>query len=102
MARFDVYQYNSASVPLVIDIQADLLADLNTCVVVPLVPEKASIKEALPKLKPIIQINGENYIFMATDMGAIARRSLGQVIGNVEGQHRQDIIDAIDFLLQGF
>jgi toxin CcdB len=102
MARFDVYQYNNNSVPLVMDIQANLLSDLNSCVVVPLVPEKQASKEALPKLKPIIEINGENYIFMATDIGTITRSSLGEVITNIENQHRQNVTDALDFLFQGF
>lgn len=102
MSRFDVYKYNNASVPLVMDIQANLLTDLNTCVVVPLVPEESANKEALPKLKPVIEIDGERYIFMATDVGAITRSSLGDVVVNVEEQHRQKITDALDFLFQGF
>ena len=35
MARFDVYEYKSINVPYVLDVQADLLSDLNTVVVVP-------------------------------------------------------------------
>jgi hypothetical protein len=44
------------------DIQANLLTDLNTCVVVPLVPEESANKEALPKLKPVIEIDGKRSI----------------------------------------
>ena len=102
MARFDVYQYNNSSVPLVIEVQADLLADLNTCVVVPLVPEKAAMNEALPKLKPIIEFNGENYILITTDIGTVTRSSLGEVVINIEDKHRQEVTDALDFLFQGF
>ncbi len=102
MARFDVYQYNSPSVPLVVDVQANLLSDLNTCVVIPLIPEESASKEALPKLKPIIEIDGKNYIFMTTDLGAITKSSLGEVVTNIEEQHRQSVTDALDFLFQGF
>lgn len=102
MARFDVYKYKNPSVPLVIDVQANLLSNLNTCVVIPLVPEQNASKEVLPKLKPVIEINGENYIFMTTDIGTITRSSLGEVVTNIEKKHRQNITDAIDFLFQGF
>ncbi len=102
MARFDVYKYDSKAVPLVIDVQADLLSDLNTCAVIPLVPEKQAKKEFLEKLKPIIQIDGKNYVLMTTDMGTVTRASLGEHIVNVENEYRQEITEALDFLFQGF
>lgn len=102
MARFDIYKYASKAVPLVIDVQADLLSDLNTCAVIPLVPEKQALKEALPKLKPIIQIDGTRYVLMTTDIGAVTRTSLGAHVANVENDYRQEITEAIDFLFQGF
>jgi toxin CcdB len=102
MARFDVSEYDSRSVPLVLDVQADLLSDLSTCVVVPLVPEAKARKEAVPKLKPVIQINNKNYILITTDIAAVTRDSLGQFVANIEDNHRQAITEALDFLFQGF
>ncbi|MCK5373911.1 MAG: CcdB family protein [Alphaproteobacteria bacterium] len=102
MARFDVYEYKSNSAPLLIEVQAELLADLSTCVVLPIVPEDRAKKEALPKLKPIIEVNGTRYILMTTDIGVLARKSLGDVVANVEDDYRQEITDALDFLFQGF
>ncbi len=102
MARFDIYKFDNKSVPLVIDVQADLLADLKTCVVIPLVPEAIAKEEALPRLKPLLKIEGQNYILVTTDIGTITRNSLGKQITNVEAVHRQDIIEALDFLFQGF
>lgn len=102
MARFDIYKYASKATPLVLDVQADLLSGLNTCVVIPLVPEKQAKKEALPKLKPIIQIDGKSYVLMTTDIGTLTRASLGKKIANIENSHRQDITEALDFLFQGF
>ena len=102
MARFDIYKYGGKAVPFIIDVQADLLSDLNTCAVIPLVPEKQAMKESLSKLKPIIQFNGMKYILMTTDIGTVARSSLGEHITNVENDYRQEIIEAIDFLFQGF
>ena len=102
MARFDVYDYNSPSVPLVIDVQANLLNDLKSCVVIPLVPENIAKNETLPRLKPKLEIQGETYILLTTDIGTIAKASLGKRIANIEQSHRQDIVDALDFLFQGF
>jgi toxin CcdB len=102
MARFDVYKFDSKSVPLVIDVQADLLADLSTCVVLPLVPEKIAKEEALPKLKPLIKIGGQNYILITTDIGTITKSSLGEFVTNVEETDMQTITEALDFLFQGF
>lgn len=102
MARFDVYKYESSSVPLVVEVQADLLADLSTCIVLPLVSEKRASKELLQKLKPVIKINGNSYILMTTDIGVLTRNSLGDVIANIEDDYRQTITEALDFLFQGF
>jgi toxin CcdB len=102
MARFDVYKYNSTSVPLVLDVQADLLKDLKTCVVIPLVPEAKAKEEALPRLKPLITVKEQTYILMTTDVSTVTRSSLGECIANVGELHRQDIIEALDFLFQGF
>jgi toxin CcdB len=102
MARFDVYRFDSKSVPLVIDVQANLLADLSTCVVLPLVPEKIAKEEALPRLKPLIKVDGQNYIVVTTDIGTVTKSSLGEHVTNVEESHRQVITEALDFLFQGF
>ena len=70
MARFDVYKFDSKSVPLVVDVQTNLLTDLSSCVVVPLLPEATAKEEALPRLKPLIQVDGKNYILVTTDIGS--------------------------------
>ena len=102
MARFDVYINSSKSVPLVLDVQADLLSELATCVVIPLVPESSAQKEVASRLKPVIRIQDKNYILMTTDIAAVTRKSLGVFVVNIEKTHRQDIVEALDFLLQGF
>ena len=65
-------------------------------------PEKDAKREIVPKLKPVIQINGLNYILMTTDIGALPRKTLGKNIVNIEGKYRQEIIESLDFLFQGF
>jgi toxin CcdB len=100
MARFDVYKY-SAAVPYVVDVQADLLSDLKTRVVIPLLPHAQAKKEVLPRLKPVIKIHGKDHVLMTTDIGAIRIADLGPPAENIQDQ-RQVIAAAIDFLMMGF
>lgn len=100
MARFDVYQY-SAEVPLLLDVQADLLAGLKTRAVVPLLPYAQAKKEELPRLKPVLKVRGKSYMMMTTDIGTVKVADLGKLIENIDSQ-RQLIIEAVDFLFQGF
>lgn len=100
MPRFDVHQY-SDEVPLILDVQADLLSDLNTRAVVPLLPHAQVKKEELPRLKPILKIKGKNFVMMTTDIGVIKVSDRGKFVENIEAQ-RQAIIEALDFLFQGF
>ena len=102
MARFDVYQYSSKNVPYLLDVQTNLLNDLNTRVVIPLVSKNKAGKEILPKLKPIIQIKGKSHILMTTDIGTLTKSSIGKFITNIEDTHRDDVTEALDFLFQGF
>lgn len=102
MARFDIYKYNNSTVPFVLDVQADLLSSLNTCVVIPLVPEQKAKGEATARLKPVIKVGNKNYILMATDISSLTRSSLGEKVTNVEKEYRQTVIEALDFLFQGF
>lgn len=102
MARFDVFQFASRSAPLVVDVQADLLGALQTRVVIPLSPLERAEKEALPRLKPILEIAGERYVLMTTDIAALPIRRLGGFVANVETGYRKEITDALDFLLLGF
>lgn len=102
MARFDIYRFDSEAVTLVLDVQANLLSELNTRVVVPLVLEAKAKNEPLPKLKPVIAVNGKNYVLMTTDIAAVRTKDLGACVGNVEDAHRPVITAALDFLYQGF
>jgi toxin CcdB len=103
MARFDVLQYAAPGSPVlaVLDVQADLFCALATRMVIPLVPAALGRGEELPRLKPRIDLNGEPFILVTTDMAAMKADALGPFIVNIEDQ-RHIVIDAIDFLLQGF
>lgn len=102
MARFDVYRHDARTRNLVVDVQANLLADIATRVIVPLAPTNEKKAELLPRLKPIILVEAESFILLTTEISVVRTRSLGDFICNIEATHRNDIIAALDFLFQGF
>ena len=101
MARFDVYRF-SEETPYIVDIQAGIHSELATCIVVPLVPKALANKEFLPKLNPLIVFEGVDHVFITAQLGSVLRSSLNDKVGNLEAEHRQTIVDALDFLFQGF
>ena len=86
--------------PYLLDVQADLLQDLETRVVVPLAPEAAFAGKALKGLMPLVQVKGEPYVVVTPQLAAIARRALGAKIANL-GEFRTDLTAALDLLFTG-
>ena len=98
MARFDVYKELRDDGQVVLDVQTDVL---HTRAVVPLVPYSSVTREKFRRLYPVVRLNGEEYMMITPNIAALHVAELSGPIGNLEGQSTT-IIDAIDFLLQGF
>jgi len=104
VARFDVYRNSNRKsrdrVPLLLDVQASLLDDLATRLVVPLVAA-ADFGPAIEKLNPMVRLGNRNYVMATAEMSAVMRKSLGEKVGSLEGQSAE-ILAAVDFLISGF
>lgn len=100
MARFDVYRIEGLP-HYVIDLQAELLRDLSTRVVVPLVKLEAMDREAAVRLRPRLRIEGADWILNTPELAALPCSKLGERVANLEDQ-RDIIVDAVDFLMQGY
>ena len=99
MAKFDVYRMRQGGT-LVIDCQADLLSDLSTRLVVPLLARSDAPKPAA-RLNPIFTIADEQMI-MATQFAATVPCSeLGEPLTSLR-QHDLTIGNALDMLISGF
>lgn len=99
MAKYDVYEFG-ADKTLVVDVQTDLLDELNTRIVIPILP----VNEApLPArfLNPTFTIDGEQYIFVTQFLSAAPARQLSKAVGNLV-QHSDEITHALDMVFQGF
>ena len=102
MAQFDVHEYtgSNASVAYLLDVQSDLLKDLASRVVIPLVP-LAVFGPALKKLNPVFSIDGTAYVLATAEIAGTPARNLGRLTGSLE-VHRLEIKGAIDFLCDGY
>lgn len=99
MARFDVYARRGAA-GFLLDCQADLLSELNTRLVVPLLPEAAAPRPAA-RLNPLFSVRGEKVVMVTQFAAAIPVRELGERVGSLLSE--QDAIgNALDMLICGF
>lgn len=104
MAQFDVYlnpnPATAKAIPYLLDVQADLLDNLATRVVVPLFVAATFGKTAQP-LNPQFTIERTTVIMSTAELAGVSRQALGDKVGSLKAE-RNTIIAALDFLLTGF
>lgn len=98
MAQFDVYEIRSTG-GIAINCQSDLLGDIATCLIVPLIP-RAEANWTMPRLAPVVQFNGNDYVLATPLVAGVRTNELRGPIGSLAA-HRHDIIGAFDLLLTG-
>lgn len=98
LARYDVYD-NPAEGALLLDIQADLLSELSSRVVVPLIP-KSEHKQA-ERLNPVFCVGDEDWVMLTQYLSAVPKSVLKNKVGNLDEEHDK-IVAALDMLFQGF
>lgn len=103
MAQFDVHlnpnEATRESVPLLLDVQCDLLSELSTRVVIPLM-NPAEFGRPAEQLNPRVTVNGQTVVLSTAELAGVPVRAIGEPIGSLVDQ-RDDIIRALDFLLTG-
>ncbi|WP_350339201.1 CcdB family protein [Geomonas sp. Red32] len=101
MAQFDVFSNHSSKTskraPYLVQVQGNYLDSTITTVVVPLLLPTSFIPA--PVLNPVISFGGVEYYLGVAEITAVLRSALGRPLGSVK-QHRTDIINAIDRLIQ--
>jgi toxin CcdB len=101
VAQFDVYKNDASDTselfPYMLDITNDILHTTKVRVVIPLCSDHAAMKYLNPKFTI-----GDRELYRSTlDIAGIPRDACGKVITNVSSR-RTEIIDALDFLVNGF
>jgi toxin CcdB len=103
MARFDVRaNLNGATrsrVPYLLELQADMLAALDTCLVAPLVPA-AGFGPAATRLNPAFRIGSRKFVLDTALMAGVPRKLLGERVVTL-ADRSADIVGAVDFLVSG-
>lgn len=101
MAQFDVYEnINSSSkknIPFLLDVQNDILDDLNSRIVVPLIVYSKPAKI----LNPVFSINSQNLTMSTAQLASISIKNIGKKVCSLKHK-RDEIISAIDFLITGY
>ena len=101
MAQFDVYiNPNTATAPFfpfLLDLQHDLHASLKTRLIVPLARNMTPLKH----LNPRVSVAGESLIVMTEQTASVPLSQIGKKIANIEA-NRSELLDALDFLINGF
>lgn len=102
MARFDVYRYvgSKKAAPYVVDLQADTVsALLYTRIVAPLRP--LSVLSVGSRFLPKVTVEGRDYVISIPEIAGIPASRLGLVVASL-AEHHFDIVDALDFVFQGY
>jgi toxin CcdB len=103
MAQFDVFvnpiSAAQKAYPLVIAMQSNLAYDATEQIIAPLAPSD-SLRKAVGRLTPTVDINGKAYVVFVPRLRAVPTRDLARSIGSA-AQSRSDLLAAIDFLFFG-
>lgn len=105
MPQFAVHRNRNAATkarfPLLLDVQADLLEEFGTRVVIPLTPASVVTRRtAMRTLTPVFGVDGRDYVLVTPQLAGIAAKELGPPVADLS-RHRQAIIEALDLLLTG-
>jgi toxin CcdB len=104
MEQFSLYKNenkNSKKIyPYFVDVQNDLLAELNSRIVIPLSSQKTLNNINAKKLCPVIEINEDAFILLTHQMTSVPRTALKKKVATLK-QYRYEILGAIDLLLTG-
>jgi toxin CcdB len=103
MARFDVranlHRASRTRVPYLVEIQADMLSALDTCLVAPLVTA-AEFGPVATRLNPGFRIGNRNLVMDTALIAGVPRKLLGERVVSLANRS-VDILGAVDFLVSG-
>ncbi|PSJ57704.1 CcdB family protein [Kumtagia ephedrae] len=99
MARYDLYSLVDGEI-LLVDVQADLLDQMATRAVVPLLPAEQT-PTPVRKLNPVFDIGGRKYVMATQLLSAVPVRELTPRHHSLS-PHQEQILGALEMLFHGF
>jgi len=104
MHRFDVFRNGDRAsakhIPFLLIVQSELLGDMPSRVVVPLVIPQALAGPPAQLLNPEFEIDGIRVVMLTQQLAGVAVQRLKSRVLNLGDRH-WDIVRALDFLLSG-
>ena len=101
MAQFDVFRnVKRGNFPLLLDVQAELLATLATRTVAPIMRKRRLGRSLVTRLNPTIDIDGIEYVAVFQEIAAVPLSILGSKIVSCIRQ-RDEFVRALDLLFTG-
>jgi len=104
MAQFDIYENGNMETrelyPYLLDVQADILDELPTRIVIPLVSASA-VKKPIPILQPELEIKGQRVYLQTAQLAGVSQNLLGSRICSARAS-RDQIIAALDLAFVGY
>ncbi len=104
MAQFDVFENPNQDTcgvfPYLLDVQADILDELPTRVVVPLA-SSSTLHKTIPILTPLFRIVETEVRMVTPQIVGVHMHVLGKKICSLKDQ-RSEIVAALDLLITGF
>jgi toxin CcdB len=97
LARYDVWD-NPAEGGLLLEVQADVLSEYSSRVVIPLVP--AAAHKNAGRLNPVVMIGETEWMVFTQYVSAVPKAVLKRRIANLAEEHFR-IVAALDFLFTG-
>jgi toxin CcdB len=97
MARLDIRKLKQAkSVSFVVEMQSELLADIDTVVVAPIVPVRAL--PPIAEVNPIVTLGDKEHAVRLEQLISVPRRLLGEKVGSLLAEEYR-LMRALDRLL---
>jgi toxin CcdB len=96
--QFDIWRHRNGQ--LVMVLQHDLLEELTTRVVAPLVPNTAKYQVGAKGLNPAIELDGQTYHLVSAHLAAVPKTDLVKYLHNAH-HLRDDLTRAVDLLFMG-
>ena|SRR3982750_1769312 len=104
MRRFDVFRNNDRAsakhIPFLLLLQSELLDEMPTRVVAPLVVPNALSGPPAKTLNPEFEIEGQRVVMLTQQLAGVTLQRLKTRVTTL-GDRRDDIVRALDFLFSG-
>lgn len=104
MARFDVLENADPAsrrrVPFLLDVQSELLDELATRVVIPMVSSDDAPVPLMARLMPVFELDGRRLVLLTPQIAGVPRAALGARVASLQ-EHRHEIVAALDVLVTG-